>query len=95
MVNAVLALGCRATPKESEEQMSGLFDNVLSLLSNVILGISNISKVQTLTLMVSHIATALNRSVVFIFFSICFSLIPPLLIGVIPSSLVPPERAMR
>lgn len=51
-VNLVLAIGCRAIPGSNEDQICGLFENALGYLSAIILGCSNIQKVQTLTLMV-------------------------------------------
>lgn len=50
MVNVVLAIGCRATPQSSEDQICGLFQNALGQLSWIML--AYISKVQTLMLMV-------------------------------------------
>ena len=53
MVNVVLAIGCRASPGSEEDLYCGLFNNALSLYSQVSLGWSRIAKVQTLVLMVS------------------------------------------
>lgn len=55
LVNVVLAIGGRAS-KADDELVCGLFGNALSLFSRVALGMSDLRKVQTLTLMVMYLS---------------------------------------